>query len=191
MESLPLPLQVLAAEVGRVQHADIARGDAAALARAMGQQKEILPEREGRARFFLHASLFGWVFFFQFCLHTRVFLHPICSFPESSQRYCHCHSPVQAGDRVVDDRPRRRGRELLRREGVEVGADLFLHHHDHHAGVVVLKSVEALLHLRDLVLEHGVELAVRHAIPVHDYLLGQTVVHLGKQKLEELAVFSP
>ena len=48
---LPLPLQVLAAEVGRVQHADVARGDAAALARVMGQQKEILPEREGRARF--------------------------------------------------------------------------------------------------------------------------------------------
>lgn len=76
MESLPLPLQVLAAEVGRVQHADIARGDAAALARAMGQQKEILPEREGRARFFLHASLFGWGFFFSVLFAHKGFFAP-------------------------------------------------------------------------------------------------------------------
>lgn len=80
MESLPLPLQVLTAEVGRVQHADIARGDAAALARAMGQQKEILPEREGRAKVFCMPVCLVGFFFFSFVCTQGFFCTPYAAF---------------------------------------------------------------------------------------------------------------
>lgn len=84
VESLPLPLQMLAAEVGCVQQADIACGDAAALARVMGQQKEILPEREGRARFFCTPVCLVGFFFFSFVCTQGFFCTPYAAFPKAA-----------------------------------------------------------------------------------------------------------
>lgn len=100
-------------------------------------------------------------------------------------------SPAQAGDAVVDDGAQGRGHKVLSCQAVEVCAQLLLHHHDHEAGLVILECVEALLELGHLILEHRVQLGVRHPIPVHHDLHGQGVVQLGEKGAKSALFYLP
>lgn len=68
--------------------------------------------------------------------------------------------------------------------GVKGGVDAFLDHDERQLWSVAGKGPETLDQLRNLVLLHESQLALRHAVPIHHDLVRQEVVRLHRRHAE-------
>lgn len=87
-------------------------------------------------------------------------------------------SPVSLSEGVIQDSSWWNTAKAAFLTGVQSGVDALLDHNEDQLGLVGGERLEASDHLWYLVLLHQLQLAVRHTVPIHHYLLWQGVIYL-------------